>query len=726
MNELFSRWKTSVVNNIASRTNAYSLGKLKKCYESITEDFEASLSWPRDIQNTDIPVSLQQIGDLLVNEQAADPNQESDLDAGCCTEYCINNDIFGSLVRMSEADVPKGYRSEVIRFMSTLVSLIDSKYLIQKAFHGPVLLLMRWYSLQKGIEFDEDMLDLEFNIASKIRESPHLLNIFFTKDFAPKNVTIESIEKGKQEEDPMVVVAAPAQLSSDYRFLLFEQLLRFIHMDDKRADVARTACLFILELATGELQHYIAQSDLSTIVVAGLGGLFSQLPQQIPPKASSTSSYEFESFKNDLNAFLDLLEFVQEILIKCPSRVITVAILDYLKLSFLDNIVHASVLNASDFDGSAHSCLFYLHEMMKVIREDQLSNLFCRFLLRGDDDDDDHDDLQQPSPAAAAGSDLKLHMRDIVVSKIGSLSEDVSVAALRLIHTMLAYHSRHCLYRIIEKLPYKKLTQGFIEIKQPDHLNLSMDIHQHLNIVSRYFALIPQEEYPDQTDIRTTLQAYLEDAQQALATHNQKLLTARAAAFLPHQPRTSSLPTARHRDSRPVSAFGPISKTSVLDAKAREQMIELSRDPTLRKFMDKLTNFFSHSYEINLAVTGVFSQLVTMPQPLLYMYLYSADILVDSQQTSLYTIFVKLLKEAEDKATVLSDFEFSLEKTKTDMLNGRLQKKSRRRTLGGSTHVPDLEEEFVKNCLVLHEFIKEALAALVLHGSRDYDHISYI
>ncbi|TQS58110.1 hypothetical protein DSB72_30955 [Salmonella enterica subsp. enterica serovar Typhimurium] len=38
----------------------------------------------------------------------------------------------------------------------------------------------------------------------------------------------------------------------------------------------------------------------------------------------------------------------------------------------------------------------------------------------------------------------------------------------------------------------------------------------------------------------------------------------------------------------------------------------------------------------------------------------------------------------------------------------------------------DLDQEFLKNVVVLEEFIKELLAVIVTRGGMEYDHISYL
>ncbi|KAJ3313307.1 hypothetical protein HDU76_002689 [Blyttiomyces sp. JEL0837] len=183
----------------------------------------------------------------------------------------------------------------------------------------------------------------------------------------------------------------------------------------------------------------------------------------------------------------------------------------------------------------------------------------------------------------------------------------------------------------------------------------------------------------------------------------------------------------------------------------REMMLDLSKDATLRKFIVKVTNFFSHSYEINLALTGVVARLAAAPIPILYMYLFSADILLGPNYTSLFTVLIRLRREVEERRTTIPNFEEALANTREQMFKAPsptasssalkatpssvsggpvdwLKERRDRETSSSPTadnvsHISpwggdlDLDGEFLKNVVVLEETVKELLAILVLHDS---------
>lgn len=219
-----------------------------------------------------------------------------------------------------------------------------------------------------------------------------------------------------------------------------------------------------------------------------------------------------------------------------------------------------------------------------------------------------------------------------------------------------------------------------------------------------------------------------------------------------HYGSTKSIPESslEGKEVEPLESNGLFSTGSQL----KEWMLDLSKDATLRKLMVKFGNFFSHSYEINLALTGVFAQLAVAPIPLLYMYLFSADILLGSSYTSIYSILIQLRREVEERRSSIANFDSLLASTKAFMFQDTTNKPSLMSMGGGDwlrkgsplpTPPPplktpasagfisdtavgelDLDAEFLKNVVVLEECVKELLAILVLHGSSDYDQICYI
>jgi hypothetical protein len=617
--DLGESFKTNILKKNSpaykAKERAQLLEKFQTAWENIKLDYITESNWTKHVNQTDIARCLQTMGDVLLREQAI---TDGGVDAGGCTEMFLNDDIMAQLVKISENDLPIGFRGEVIRFLANLITVLDSKILIQNAIHRPTLSLIKMALLDKEQKYENDLLILENDIATIIRDNPHLLYIFFSRAHAPRNVSKESIAAGQAFTSP---VASPKMIRTsssagkdqlanlqqhdtefesimpEYEFPLFDHLLRYVHLEGQKGDFARQACLNLLELATSDLARYISKSEFASIAIAGLGGLHSQLPLRIPSGIAWGESFKsnssgnavvpesggrsragnsrvtsaIDAFRNDMQSFVRFLSFIQGVILRCPNQIITSAMLADLKGTFLDNIVQCSITSASDFDGTTVASLFYLQQMLEVIKEDQLSAILCLFLLNGDEDDEDEEEdvgdgkdgkkgVEQTiiSPAgskASMESELRLHVRDILISKLNSLSEEVVTATLYLLQSLLTHHSHHALPLLIERLPLPKPyfngsmvvvastfdgsngtpitsptsatnpkspmspmspnnSSGSASSKNKRKISpnaqaalkesVSLDIHDHLGMVSRYFALVPAQDTLPSTSLSSS------------------------------------------------------------------------------------------------------------------------------------------------------------------------------------------------------------------------------
>jgi hypothetical protein len=62
-------------------------------------------------------------------------------------------------------------------------------------------------------------------------------------------------------------------------FPLFYLLIDYVHHEGRVGDFSRTGLLYIVESASTseELERWIVESDLATLMASGLGALYSQL-----------------------------------------------------------------------------------------------------------------------------------------------------------------------------------------------------------------------------------------------------------------------------------------------------------------------------------------------------------------------------------------------------------------------------------------------------------------
>ncbi|CBQ71779.1 conserved hypothetical protein [Sporisorium reilianum SRZ2] len=267
------------------------------------------------VARSDLPRRLQRIIDALVFES----NRSNDGHTGPCMEYLLKYDILTELVHLSVDDRPKGIRGETIRALKDLIILLDEKFLSRQAANKPISQLIQLcldedalrYQLDddsfdasnmppaaaQDNDYEEDLVDLMCHIASRIRNTPDLLQIFFTDepvDDADSPQNARSLKDGsiivsrsvfddltsdhhddanKQPSDadtpdqrppspagsvdstatiqPSTAFASRKQMKRRLRFPLFSYLLKFVHREGRIGELARAGMLFLVSLEGG-------------------------------------------------------------------------------------------------------------------------------------------------------------------------------------------------------------------------------------------------------------------------------------------------------------------------------------------------------------------------------------------------------------------------------------------------------------------------------------------
>lgn len=270
------------------------------------------------VARSDIPRRLQRIIDALVFEN----NRSNDGHTGPCMEYLLKYDILTELVHLSVDDRPKGVRGEVVRALKDLVILLDEKFLSRQAANKPISQLIQLcldedaalyqlddYSFDTSgsstqlaatteDDYEEDLVDLMCHIASRIRNTPDLLQIFYSDepvDDADDSLDARSLKDGSiiincdlfedstsveqhhsvstpyqvlpaledaaqrppspaDSVDSTATIQPSTMLGSRkhskrrLRFPLFSYLLKFVHREGRIGELARAGLLFLISL----------------------------------------------------------------------------------------------------------------------------------------------------------------------------------------------------------------------------------------------------------------------------------------------------------------------------------------------------------------------------------------------------------------------------------------------------------------------------------------------
>jgi hypothetical protein len=153
-------------------------------------------------------------------------------------------------------------------------ALIDSEeeeFLANDRFANALMIFVDRTSgsgnLYVGEDTEGEIVELLFGIAAKIRLQPEILPVWFSKRESPTQ------RRTSSKSNDFVGV------TSKEDFPLCYQLIDHVHHEGRIGDFARTGLLYIFESASksAELEQWIVESDLPTLMASGLGALYSQL-----------------------------------------------------------------------------------------------------------------------------------------------------------------------------------------------------------------------------------------------------------------------------------------------------------------------------------------------------------------------------------------------------------------------------------------------------------------
>lgn len=189
-----------------------------------------------------------------------------------CMNYAYQQQVYIALSKIGQGarmDVAK----EMITTFSVLVETEDENFLGQESFSHSLMEFMRRTSQRLDRSFSNEFVELLFNISAKIRQAPVLLPVWFLGMGGGEG------EDERDDYDTLGKHQKFAGLTNYDDFPLFYLLIEFVYSEGRVGDFARTGLLYIIEAAYpgSELEKWMIESDLATLMASGLGALYSQL-----------------------------------------------------------------------------------------------------------------------------------------------------------------------------------------------------------------------------------------------------------------------------------------------------------------------------------------------------------------------------------------------------------------------------------------------------------------
>ncbi|KAI9376063.1 Retinoic acid induced 16-like protein-domain-containing protein [Aspergillus egyptiacus] len=493
-----------------------------------------------------------------------------------CLAYAASSQIFVTVTKLALSSYDEGMLRSATVFFNTLIdSEVDG--VVDNSLFARALVDLVRRAEKKTDDIEGRLVELLFGVANNIRLQPVILSAWF----APR-----LDEEDDQQSGTNGVEFAGTMRKDD--FPLFYLLVEYVHHAGRAGDFARTGLLYLIETASRskDLERWLIESDLATLMATGLGALYSQLGSltfsldeelKIPHIIAHSDHAEQETalppaLGVSMDSFMAYLLFWQDTIDHCKSAEVVATLMDHFQVLFLEQLLYPSLLESSDVEGGSTSAvLTYLYRMLASIDQEDLVHRVLHFLLASASDSDAHitrskemsasrrksfDVLAAFSEEAARPSPSLFNLRDLALLGLRSPNRQTVLATLRLLAVILQRHPSFSrfLIRTIQGHPARQRTVGALNAELEQLLTMATSI-------------------VDEPTLDESFGNYLKDASWIL--ESQLCI--------------------------------PVSK-NLMEAEPLQLRTD---DPIIRELLGCLENFFSNTVIVNLALTEVLMSIAS-------------------------------------------------------------------------------------------------------------------
>ncbi|KAI0552230.1 Retinoic acid induced 16-like protein-domain-containing protein [Xylaria curta] len=445
--------------------------RFEKEYSQLLHTWRNCSNLARDVDAAEIlEIRLQELTNILA-EESRRPLPHP------CLSFAATKQIYIPIAKIATTSYNEWIIKEAVLFFASLIDSEEEESFVENdAFSASLTnLLVRITganSIRLGQDTEVKVVELAFNITTKIRLEPEILPAWFKIHHSAVNTTDTT---NTTNTTNTITTNTAARTTSKFRddrekfagktqkqdFPLFYLLMDYIHHEGRVGDFARTGLLYIIEAASNsiELEQWIVESDLSTLMATGLGALYSQLsrklvidhpPQGLPPVLAfsdyehPTTTFEVVSscspdYQLHMDTFLSHLLFWQDVLNHCRSLEVKSTLLEHFQIIFLQQLLYPSLLESSDADGgSSVAVLTYLRRILESLDHPDMINLILHYLLALPDTDASSSSQSFSEPAVSAARKRKsMDLASMMASKMESSYSPLLFNLVDLIHSCL-------------------------------------------------------------------------------------------------------------------------------------------------------------------------------------------------------------------------------------------------------------------------------------------------
>uniref|UniRef100_A0A182MXU7 FHF complex subunit HOOK-interacting protein C-terminal domain-containing protein n=1 Tax=Anopheles dirus TaxID=7168 RepID=A0A182MXU7_9DIPT len=439
-----------------------SVSSPRQNYRSQSHDDVLGVVTHLDHMVTLLLVELHHCNKLSLPGQAAPPAP--------CLEHLLSENLLDKLYEwgIKTGRYANAVRLEQLKLYEQLVSHSRHQLLVHEPFLRPLLKLLA--SSQNEIyppDVEKRLVILLNQLCVVLMQNVHLLDLFFFSTTQTQQ-THHSSSGGHTN------------------FIIFSLLIPYVHREGSLGHQARDALLLCMALSqkNSNVGTYIATySSICPVLVTGLGGLYSRLPNQIEIKTIDWYRITTDDVTEmpELTLFMNSLEFCNAV-VQVAHTMIRQQLLDFLYQGFLVPVLGPAILQTFKGQGqfqtnveSQVSAMAYFDLIVRSITEPGLIQIVIRFLM--DEEKFDGQRILDVLVERLNSNDSRLCM--VTLSLFDSLlslnCEDI------MLELMLKYllHCKHVpishRYKINRVDPYTQAVEYF--------LNITPDIMKKVNSV---------------------------------------------------------------------------------------------------------------------------------------------------------------------------------------------------------------------------------------------------
>ncbi|KAJ8926863.1 hypothetical protein NQ314_020714 [Rhamnusium bicolor] len=669
------------------------------CYDSFKEHWHQTLKIFNRVQNLPshddvlgVVNHLEQMMTLLLYDIKRQDRHSMSVASSKCLEYLLTENILDRIFdwSMRAGRYNNAVRCEQLKMYEMLIRQSRHMLLIHEPFLRPMIkLLCSCEGEVFSTEIEKLLVDLLNQLSALLMQNIEFIELFF------------------REEKNFV------------RFIIFSLLIPFVHREDSIGMRARDALLLCMSLSkkNKKVAIYIAEhSNFSVLVASGLSALYSVLPNVlhdiIVPDWHRFTPDDVNEIKG-LLTFVTSLEFSNAIA-QVAHPMIRRELQEFLYRGFLIPVLGPALLQTTVQEQVAATA--YLELILRTVTQPGLLHSMLQFLLKVDYDGE--------------------RLLNILIQRINS-ERQLCLVSLAVFESMVDLDCEDLMLELVFKY-----LQPCLHLML-SHRKILLPLDPHCQSFERLLTLSPKccqldddtiiegnnvqwNHFKHKQSLYGKYYAYLCDArskigrcQMACMTWNNSYSGEDDHSHNSEENSSSLISLERSsgyesfnlnsEDLKDDFEFWQISSNNNKHKKSNisptiiddvEQLSSsASAGPFLVILMEKLRNFLSNSFYINLHITGLISRLAAYPQPLLRAYLLDHSLVLQPNVPSLFEIIGVLQQKIDDYMSRQSDC-INLIKYARDCLVDReimLVNLRRYRAENPNMRKPDSNEPFQRN-----------------------------